>query len=182
MSSIAIEAEKVEDKIDKQIGKPSILEPIESSQNEIIVSQVGESKHHGNDVADKVGPVRKNRKMKKMKGLFWNIRGLGQLGRIPALVGRLRDNHVDFVGVIETKKREYTAGFLRSLTSNIPFNWCSLSARGSARGILVGANSDIFNMVDGDILDFTISAMLTNKVTGFSFKLVAVYGSPYVPR
>jgi hypothetical protein len=42
----------------------------------------------------------------------------------------------------------------------------------------VGANSDIFNMVDGDILDFTVSVILANKVIGFSFKLVVVYGSP----
>jgi hypothetical protein len=39
-----------------------------------------------------------------MIGLFWNIRGLGQIGRTPALVSRIIDNHVDFVGVIETKK------------------------------------------------------------------------------
>jgi hypothetical protein len=40
-----------------------------------------------------------------MIGLFWNIRGLGKIGRVPALVSRIRDNHVDVVGVIETKKR-----------------------------------------------------------------------------
>jgi hypothetical protein len=33
-----------------------------------------------------------------MIGLFWNIRGLGQIGRILALVSRIRDNHVYFVG------------------------------------------------------------------------------------
>lgn len=57
-----------------------------------------------------------------MIGLFWNIRGLDQIGRIPALVGRLRDNHVDFVGVLETKKSDFTPGLLRSLTSNTPFS------------------------------------------------------------
>jgi hypothetical protein len=39
-----------------------------------------------------------------MIGLFWNIRGHGQIGRVPALVSRIRDNDVDVVGVIETKK------------------------------------------------------------------------------
>jgi hypothetical protein len=56
-----------------------------------------------------------------MIGLFWNIRGHGQVGRVPALVSRIRDNHVDVVGVIETKKNIFTPGFLRSLTGNIPF-------------------------------------------------------------
>ena len=30
-----------------------------------------------------------------------------------------------------------------------------------------------------EILDFSVSVMLVNKVTGFSFKLVVVYGSSY---
>lgn len=39
-----------------------------------------------------------------MRALFWNIRGLGQKGRVLALANRIRENHVDFVGVVETKK------------------------------------------------------------------------------
>jgi glyceraldehyde-3-phosphate dehydrogenase/erythrose-4-phosphate dehydrogenase len=58
-----------------------------------------------------------------MIGIFWNIRGLGQIGRIPVLVGRLRNNHVDFVGVLETNKSDFTPGLLRSLTSSTPFSW-----------------------------------------------------------
>ena len=51
-----------------------------------------------------------------MKGLFWNIRGLGQTGRTPALANKIRENHVDFVGIVETKKSEYSTGLLRSIT------------------------------------------------------------------
>lgn len=114
-----------------------------------------------------------------MKGLFWNIRGLGQIGRVPALAGRIRETHADFVGIVETKKREFTPGFLRSLTGNVQFEWCSLSAKGSAGGILVGANSDLFSFTVKDTLDYSVSVMLTNKVTGFTFKLLVIYGSPY---
>lgn len=81
-----------------------------------------------------------------MIGLFWNIRGFGQTGRRPALANRIRENHVDFVGILENKKREFTVGFLRSLIGNIPFSWCSRQAIGSAGGILVGANSDMFTL------------------------------------
>lgn len=69
-----------------------------------------------------------------MIDLFWNIRGYGQIGRVPALISRIRDNHVDFVGIIGTKKGELPLGFLRSLTGNIPFAWSSLRARGSTGG------------------------------------------------
>jgi hypothetical protein len=44
------------------------------------------------------------KKEKEMMGLFWNIRGLGLPGRVPALVDKIKSNHVDFVGVIQTKK------------------------------------------------------------------------------
>jgi hypothetical protein len=62
-------------------------------------------------------------------GLFWNIRGLGKIGRLPALANRIRENHVDFVGVMETKKEHFTPGFLKSLTGNTPFNWHHLPAK-----------------------------------------------------
>lgn len=68
---------------------------------------------------------------------------------------------------------------LRSLTGNTFFNWSSLRTRGSAGGILVGANANLFTLTPGELLDFSISVMLFNKVIGFAFKLIAVYGSPY---
>lgn len=114
-----------------------------------------------------------------MKGIFWNVRGLGQKGRIPALANKIRENHADFVGIVEIKKSEFVAGMLRSLTGSASFNWCSLRAKGSAGGILIGANADLFTLTANDLLEFTASVMLTNKVTGFSFKLIVVYGSPY---
>lgn len=67
---------------------------------------------------------------------------------------------------------------LKFLTGNVLFNWCSLRAKGSVGGILVGANVDLFMMTSGDVLDYSISVMLTNKIFGFVFKLVVVYGSP----
>lgn len=102
-----------------------------------------------------------------MIGLFWNIRGFGLIDRVPALVGRIRDNHVDFVGILETKKSEFTPGFLRSLTGNTHFSWSFLKAKGTAGGILVGANANLFTMSVRDILDFSVSVMLVNKVSGF---------------
>lgn len=56
-----------------------------------------------------------------MIGLFWNIRGLGKLGRIPAMVDNIRKNHVDFVGIVETKKSQFSSGLLRAIAGNIPF-------------------------------------------------------------
>jgi hypothetical protein len=104
---------------------------------------------------------------------------LGLVGRIPALVGKIRDNKADFVGIMETKKESLSPGLLRSLTGNTPFSWCHKPARGTAGGILVGANSDFFLVTVGQILNYSVSVMLLDKKTGFSWKLVVVYGSPY---
>jgi mannosylglycoprotein endo-beta-mannosidase len=114
-----------------------------------------------------------------MIGLLWNIRGLGKIDRIPTLRSRIRDHHVDFVGIMETKKNSITDGLLRSLTWNVPFNWFHLEAKGTAGGILVGSNSDLFNMIVGDVLNFSISTLLTCKRTGFSWKFIVVYGPVY---
>lgn len=114
-----------------------------------------------------------------MKGMFWNIRGLGKIDRVPALRGRIRDNHLDFVGVLETKKNNLSYGFLKSLTNNIPFSWFHLEAKGSAGGILVGANFDMFNLAVSDVLKYLVSCFLTCKKTGFTWKLIVVYGPAY---
>ena len=114
-----------------------------------------------------------------MIGLLWNIRGLGKLGRVLALVSRIKDSHAGFVGIMETKKSSLSVGFLKALSSNVPFAWHHLEAKGSAGGILVGANMDIFNMVVGDVLKFSVSVMLTNKANGFVWKLIVVYGPAY---
>ena len=117
--------------------------------------------------------------MCQMKGLLWNIRGLGKLGRIPTLVSRIRDYHAVFVGISETKKDFFSPGLLRSFTGNVPFDWCFVPARETAGGILVGANSDIFKLTVCEILRFSVSVMLSYIKIGFSWKLVVVYGSPY---
>lgn len=87
--------------------------------------------------------------------------------RVPALANRIGENKVDFVGIMETKNSEYSRSLLRSLTGNVPFNWCSLRAKGSAGGILVGANANNFTLTAGDILDYSVNVMLSNKITRF---------------
>jgi exonuclease III len=47
-----------------------------------------------------------------MKGVMWNIRGLNQPGRSLSLGQLIREKHLDFVGVQETKKRGVPPEFL----------------------------------------------------------------------
>jgi hypothetical protein len=50
---------------------------------------------------------------------------------------------------------------------------------GTAGGILVGVNADLFVSTLSQILKFTVSIMILDKRSGFNWKLVVVYGSPY---
>lgn len=43
----------------------------------------------------------------------------------------------------------------------------------------MGANSDLFNMQVSDIHLFSVSVILSDKKTGFSWKLVVIYGPTY---
>lgn len=54
-----------------------------------------------------------------------------------------------------------------------------LPTSGSAGGILVGANADLFIIFVCDKLDFFVSVILIDKKSGFSWKLAVVYGYPY---
>jgi hypothetical protein len=69
----------------------------DTSRCNIDISQIQEDKI---DMVAGRGRRNTRNRNKKMIGLIWNIRGMGSIGRIPALVSRIRDNHVDFVGVI----------------------------------------------------------------------------------
>jgi hypothetical protein len=51
-----------------------------------------------------------------MRGIFWNIRGMGKSGRSQCISEIIRKQDVCFVGIQETKKTEFHSLFLDSLT------------------------------------------------------------------
>lgn len=65
-----------------------------------------------------------------MKGIFWNIRGLNRPGRNLSLGQLIRDTHVDFVGVQETKKVDFSQSFLKNLVYLATFCWHFLPTKG----------------------------------------------------
>jgi hypothetical protein len=72
-----------------------------------------------------------------------------------------------------------SSGFLRGLTGNVPFKWHSLPAVGSAGGILIDVNTEVFSVTESDILNYSASVFLQEVRTSFKWKLVVIYGSPY---
>lgn len=81
-----------------------------------------------------------------MIGGYWNIRGLNKAGRHLMLSSFISSNKLDFVGIVETKKSIFKENYLKSLSDNIPFAWEFLPSVGSAGGILIGFNAELFNI------------------------------------
>jgi exonuclease III len=95
-----------------------------------------------------------------MKFFFWNIRGFGQSDRKRQLKRFLRQSRFDVVGLQETIKVDFSDRELASLVEGLPFVWTWVSAVGHSGGILLGANSDTFEVGTIDKGEFFASIAL----------------------
>ena len=77
----------------------------------------------------------------------WNIRGIAAPGRKALILEILPKTHASIVGFQETKKEEFSDSFLKSLVGNRNFSWYHLPAQGSAGGILMGVDLDLFDVI-----------------------------------
>lgn len=114
-----------------------------------------------------------------MIGAFWNVRGLGQPGKIQCLGDFINNNHVDFVGFFETKRENIDDGLLNMMSNNKDFTWHVLPADNTAGGILVGLNNDLFEVICFSDKKYCVVVTVKNKSDGFIWQLVAVYGTAY---
>ena len=69
-----------------------------------------------------------------MIGLVWNIRGLGQPGKIQCLCDTISKANPDFIGFQETKRELISEGFLKAIDRANNFDWHYLPAVNTAGG------------------------------------------------
>jgi hypothetical protein len=112
-----------------------------------------------------------------MNALFWNVRGISAPGRKTQILDMLQKRHPSIIGFQETKKESFSDSYLKSLGGSSNFSWNHLPSNGTAGGILMGVDLDIFEIISWDILKFSISCKV--KVVGkdVDFRVVIVYGS-----
>ena len=79
-----------------------------------------------------------------MNVCFWNPRGVQAPGRKYAILDLFSKTHANIVGFQETKKESFSDSYLKSLVGNNFFDWKHLPSQGSAGGILMGVDTDIF--------------------------------------
>ena len=94
-----------------------------------------------------------------VKILSWNTRGLGLPNKRRALKDFLYYNHIDIVGIQETKKEHFHSRTLNAL-SHIISHWIYKPSQGSAGGILLGINDTKFWILNTWILNYSITVHL----------------------
>ena len=89
----------------------------------------------------------------------------------------LRDHTLDFVGISEIGKRDFSASLLNRLSGGVDFTWISLLPRGRSGGLLLCVRRDTMDVLASSDGDFHIKVHIRNKVDNFLWTLVAIHGA-----
>ena len=89
-----------------------------------------------------------------MNCLNCNIRGITAPGRKTLIVDTLNRCKPSIVCFQETKKENLTDSFQKFLVGNRNFVWNMVPSIGSTGGILMGIYSDIFDILNWEILNY----------------------------
>jgi exonuclease III len=112
-----------------------------------------------------------------MKGMFWNSNGLRDQAKFRFLFDTTKENHLDFIAILETKRNDFTVAELAHFCANKGFTWNWSPTRGHSGGILLGVNSKNFDIQSVELGNFHVKVHMKNKIDNFEWALVAVYGA-----
>lgn len=82
-----------------------------------------------------------------MKGVLWNARGLGKDPKKRYVRKMITGHKLDFIGILETIKQNYTKNELHNLCGGRNFEWHWNPPRELSGGILVGINKVFFDVL-----------------------------------
>ena len=88
----------------------------------------------------------------------------------------LQGYEVDFVGLQETMRKQYSDKFFRKIDYNKKFAWHWVPSNGKSGGILCGVNLDRFEVIKFVEGAFTVNAIVNDKKEKRTLSLVTVYG------
>lgn len=111
-----------------------------------------------------------------MIGMLWNVRGIGQDIEKRFVRECITEKHLDFIGLQETIKSDFSQNDLRNLSAGKNFLWEWIAPRGKSGGILVGINNDSFDLIHVEKGVYFVRMLLYDKTSKFQWNLVTVYG------
>lgn len=100
---------------------------------------------------------------KKMKILFWNVRGLGNSARRGLLKEMIKLRDIDIVGLQETKRENFSNRELNSFQGSKTFSWAWKTSRGASGGILLGVNTDKVELIRNHVGAYFLSCVIRHK-------------------
>jgi exonuclease III len=112
-----------------------------------------------------------------MIGLIWNCQGLGISSKVQFLKELIRDEKIDFIGLQETQRSHFSDSWLTSLAGSKPFAWFSAPPNGRSGGLLVGFNTDVFDVRENEIDEFMIRTLIFHREKNLIWNFVNVYGA-----
>jgi hypothetical protein len=112
-----------------------------------------------------------------MIGASLNCRGVGKKGMTIFLSDFIREQHLDFIGLQETIKKNYSSSFFRRIDPGNQFSWKWIPSVGRSGGILSGLRNSRFDILDIVMGRFYISVTLQDLKLQKKWKLVLVYGA-----
>uniref|UniRef100_A0A452YKI6 Endonuclease/exonuclease/phosphatase domain-containing protein n=1 Tax=Aegilops tauschii subsp. strangulata TaxID=200361 RepID=A0A452YKI6_AEGTS len=82
-----------------------------------------------------------------MRGLIWNCRGVGKKGMATCLSDLISDHSLDFLGLQETMKKDFSSKCLRRIDPFNLFKWIWVPSEGKSGGIMCGLRQDTLEVV-----------------------------------
>ena len=117
-----------------------------------------------------------------MRGIFWNMRGFGGDIKKRFLREMIMDMKVDFLGLQETMRQQFSKNDLQQICAGRDFHWHFTPARGKSGGILLGVNYTTLDVISHDEGDYHIKMTVQYLKTRFIWDLVVVYGDAQLER
>jgi exonuclease III len=111
-----------------------------------------------------------------MRALIWNFRGFGSKDWKRQLREFLRKEEVDIIGLQETIRQTFSKEELNGLIVSKVFTWCWLPVVGHSGGVLLGVDSDRYEVLAKELGGFFVSMTLLQKDINASWECLVVYG------
>ena len=111
-----------------------------------------------------------------MRSVFCNVRGIGQDHKKRYIREMIRDHKLDFIGICETIKQDFTKNELHNLCGGKNYQWCWTPPKGMSGGILVGINKEMFDVEHIEKGQCFLRVLLFDKNIKMHWNLVTVYG------
>ena len=117
-----------------------------------------------------------------MNGVFENSRGLRDLAKHARIADLIRNHRLDFVGISETGKRDFSVSLLNRVSGGVEFTWKSRPPHRKSGGILLGIRTETMDVLASSEGEFHIKFHIRKKPTTSHGVLLLCMAPPRMNR